>query len=504
MAELVDAGKVRYLGLSEAGRRDAPPRRTPSIRSPRCRREYSLWTRDPEDGVLADLPRARHRLRRLQPARPRLPDRRDPAARGLRRRRLPPPSARASREKTSSRTSTSSRACTSSPRRKRLHAVAARARLGARARRRHRADSRDQAAKLPRGERPRARHRALCRGSPQDRRGRAQGRGGGDTLSGADDAMAESLNDERRPRRQRSRWRAVDPFSCYSHLLGVGAVDRRIGRPGGDLARRSVARRRLLDLRREPRPPLSREHRVPLAAGTDRTAQMAEPRRSRGDLPADRRHLHAGLYRHAARRLRAGRCSESCGRPPSRGRSSKLSASGRCRAGSRRRSTSRWAGPRCSRSVPLVRASRPSALAWLLAGGLLYTAGAVVYATRRPNPYPRVFGFHEIFHIFVLAGSVAHFVFMLRCGRGLVSALKRRSRETATDRPSAQRMTCAGAYSRPFSQGSPRHRIWHTDCLISPNEGAFGVLSFEARILRLVPLPVRRLATRATRPRGGA
>jgi hemolysin III len=64
--------------------------------------------------------------------------------------------------------------------------------------------------------------------------------------------------------------------------------------------------------------------------------------------------------------------------------------------------------------VPLVRAFPPSALAWLLAGGLLYTAGAVVYATRRPNPYPKVFGFHEIFHIFVLAGSVAHFVFMLR------------------------------------------------------------------------------------------
>src|SRR6185295_2400592 len=62
-------------------------------------------------------------------------------------------------------------------------------------------------------------HRALGRGSPQDRRGRAQGHSGGDALSGADDAMAESLN--RPPRRQRSRWQAVDPFSCYSHLLGA-------------------------------------------------------------------------------------------------------------------------------------------------------------------------------------------------------------------------------------------------------------------------------------------
>jgi hemolysin III len=63
---------------------------------------------------------------------------------------------------------------------------------------------------------------------------------------------------------------------------------------------------------------------------------------------------------------------------------------------------------------PLVRAFPVSALSWLLGGGLLYSIGAVVYATRRPNPFPRVFGFHEIFHLFVLAGSIAHFVFMLR------------------------------------------------------------------------------------------
>ncbi|MDQ5850815.1 MAG: hemolysin III family protein [Chloroflexota bacterium] len=48
----------------------------------------------------------------------------------------------------------------------------------------------------------------------------------------------------------------------------------------------------------------------------------------------------------------------------------------------------------------------------LLAGGMLYTVGAVVYALQRPNPLPRVFGFHEIFHLFVVAGSAA-FVFMI-------------------------------------------------------------------------------------------
>lgn len=43
------------------------------------------------------------------------------------------------------------------------------------------------------------------------------------------------------------------------------------------------------------------------------------------------------------------------------------------------------------------------------AGGLLYTAGAVVYATQRPNPAPAVFGYHEVFHLFVIAAAVAHF-----------------------------------------------------------------------------------------------
>lgn len=45
----------------------------------------------------------------------------------------------------------------------------------------------------------------------------------------------------------------------------------------------------------------------------------------------------------------------------------------------------------------------------LLAGGLLYTAGAVVYALRRPDPFPRVFGYHEVFHLFVVVAAGFHF-----------------------------------------------------------------------------------------------
>jgi hemolysin III len=62
---------------------------------------------------------------------------------------------------------------------------------------------------------------------------------------------------------------------------------------------------------------------------------------------------------------------------------------------------------------PLVHSLPVSGLAWLFAGGLFYTVGAVIYGAERPDPFPQVFGFHDIFHIFVLAGSAAHFVFVL-------------------------------------------------------------------------------------------
>ena len=59
--------------------------------------------------------------------------------------------------------------------------------------------------------------------------------------------------------------------------------------------------------------------------------------------------------------------------------------------------------------VPLVHSLQVGALFWLFAGGLLYTAGGLIYALKRPNPIPNVFGFHEIFHVFVMLGTGAHF-----------------------------------------------------------------------------------------------
>ena len=49
------------------------------------------------------------------------------------------------------------------------------------------------------------------------------------------------------------------------------------------------------------------------------------------------------------------------------------------------------------------------ALRWIVYGGLSYTIGALIYATKWPNPWPKWFGFHEIWHLFVMGGAFCHF-----------------------------------------------------------------------------------------------
>jgi hemolysin III len=61
-----------------------------------------------------------------------------------------------------------------------------------------------------------------------------------------------------------------------------------------------------------------------------------------------------------------------------------------------------------------VFAELPGAIGWLGvaglgAGGLLYTAGALIYAAKRPNPVPGVFGYHEVFHALVIAAAALHY-----------------------------------------------------------------------------------------------
>jgi hemolysin III len=52
----------------------------------------------------------------------------------------------------------------------------------------------------------------------------------------------------------------------------------------------------------------------------------------------------------------------------------------------------------------------PAAMIWLVIGGLIYTFGAVIYSTKRMDFFPNVFGFHEVWHIFVMLGAAAHYI----------------------------------------------------------------------------------------------
>ena len=62
----------------------------------------------------------------------------------------------------------------------------------------------------------------------------------------------------------------------------------------------------------------------------------------------------------------------------------------------------------------LLNSMSPAAFGWLLAGGLIYTVGGIIYALKLPifNMKHKDFGSHEIFHLFVMGGSICHFVVM--------------------------------------------------------------------------------------------
>jgi len=60
-------------------------------------------------------------------------------------------------------------------------------------------------------------------------------------------------------------------------------------------------------------------------------------------------------------------------------------------------------------AFPQLLKVEPLGILLVIAGGLLYTAGAVVYARRRPDPVPQVFGYHELFHVLTLGGVTCHY-----------------------------------------------------------------------------------------------
>jgi hemolysin III len=64
-------------------------------------------------------------------------------------------------------------------------------------------------------------------------------------------------------------------------------------------------------------------------------------------------------------------------------------------------------------AAPLAATVSLGGLMWLVAGGVAYTIGAIIFSSERPNPFPGVFGHHEIWHLLVLVGSGCHFGFMI-------------------------------------------------------------------------------------------
>lgn len=63
---------------------------------------------------------------------------------------------------------------------------------------------------------------------------------------------------------------------------------------------------------------------------------------------------------------------------------------------------------------PLTKVMPLGALLWLFGGGVFYTLGGVIYALKWPKKDAPKFGFHEIFHIFILLGSICHFIMMFK------------------------------------------------------------------------------------------
>jgi hemolysin III len=61
----------------------------------------------------------------------------------------------------------------------------------------------------------------------------------------------------------------------------------------------------------------------------------------------------------------------------------------------------------------LVRGLSLAALVLLIAGGLFYTVGAIVFASKRPDPRPMTFGYHEVWHVFQVSAAACHFVMIL-------------------------------------------------------------------------------------------
>lgn len=68
---------------------------------------------------------------------------------------------------------------------------------------------------------------------------------------------------------------------------------------------------------------------------------------------------------------------------------------------------------------PIYQAQGMSFVIWMLGGGVVFTAGTVIYSLNRPRLWPGKFGAHDLWHIFVIGGSLCHYVVMLHLLHGI-------------------------------------------------------------------------------------
>ena len=154
---------------------------------------------------------------------------------------------------------------------------------------------------------------------------------------------------------------------------------------------------------RDRRPAVRRQRALPPRQLVTADREAAQAARPLEHLPDHRRHLHAVQRHPAARRRRHARCSGSSG-PAALAASPSGCCGSAPRAGSTRRSTSRWAGSPSSTSPTSSTPAAPRSSRCSPSAAALQRRRASSTRIKRPNPSPRWFGFHEVFHALTLGG----------------------------------------------------------------------------------------------------
>ena len=215
-------------------------------------------------------------------------------------------------------------------------------------------------------------------------------------------------------------------------------------------------------LRREHGAALRDERPLPPRAVDPAGPPADAPPGPRGDLHPHRRGLHAALLARPVERRGATARSWRSGSAPASASSSRSSAS-RAEVGDRARLRRPWLDRRRAGARSAAPAVGSLAIGLLVACGVIYSLGAVVYALRRPDPFPRVFGYHEVFHAIVIVASVclfAHALVLVMRRRGPRRASTWTRRAAMDDHPSSPECPASGPIRpRARSLAADRSRV---------------------------------------------